>query len=39
MKKDNYVSIYRRNLPLLTTEMFNVGNNMAPELLIIFLNR
>lgn len=33
MKKDNYVSIYRRNLPLLTTEMFNVGNNMAPELL------
>ena len=40
LRKDNIISIHNRNLQLLTTEIFKIKNNMAPEILNeIFQNR
>ena len=33
LKKDNSVSIHRRNIQALATEMFRVKNNIAPEII------
>ena len=33
LNKDNSVSIYHKNLQVLTIEMFKLKNNMAPEFL------
>ena len=33
LNKDNSVSIYHKNLQILTIEMFKLKNNMAPEFL------
>ena len=36
MRKDNAVSIHHRNIQVLTTEMFKVKNNIAPEIMKAF---